>query len=749
MFNFTDTTFSGLLAVLSGLFGIAYPLVISCIEKIDQKYGSTLLTARFKYEKTFKWFQCLLVINLIIAIIFPFLMDGCTHSRLFIGVQACGTTTLIVVTFLLLKKIMVYYDVPELQKEILEDYHIAKNKTVQDKKYIQQEELYFKQWTDLTPILLSSVDEVLVQSVYKEWNRYIVEHYNNLDKRNQPYELYFYDCLTKINESLSRQEPFLISINNTNSLLESFIYNDISIPELSYTYLWRNLRIQLFYNRDRWIMSYWQSASQKYAFSRFREYQINMEEQKRDFLEFHIMLCAMILNQRRYSLLQQMLAFSSTIPEEYPLVPSRLSEIIQIFVDLETNSRDNAIKYEAKYTMFNMNGITINNIMGAAYLYLTLLIYRLYTINWYYGADRVLSTPALPDNLNKLRLYQDVVQTILYWIERVKENKKMIKCLYSRPFDSMYREKVSSYTMEKIPLPENIMKEFLQTIKEKECSIKETATHSDQIVENIMTEITNVINEELRPYNSIISSDIPKSVGNPIDCFSIQIYPREVFLENPSVTYLNIESTMASSMLHTFYHYFAAAFYLKRNQNNHYAIYYTDLLNALNKIQINKTHMLISFGINWDFFATNSNSIQKKSEYEYVYCENIHIFNFKCITSILSQHIYIMSTKNKPILYFKEPGSLQIDKFKLQKQASKYNLWLSKLDVKNNEKLLRTEDLTNLGDSKDKMSMLIGFLQAELIFKENTEIVCLQIKHQGVDEGLCIKIEDLKPITLD
>ena len=286
-------------------------------------------------------------------------------------------------------------------------------------------------------------------------------------------------------------------------------------------------------------------------------------------------------------------------------------------------------------------------------------------------------------------------------------------------------------------------------ISEKESSIKETATHSDQIVENIMTEITNVINEELRPYNSIISSDIPKIIGNTIDCFSIQIYPREVFLENPSVTYLNIESTMASSMLYTFYHYFAAAFYLKRNQKNHYAIYYTDLLKALNKLQINKTHMLISFGVNWDFFATNSDSIQKISEYEYVYCENIHIFNFKCITSILSQHIYIMSTKNKPILYFKEPGSLQIDKFKLQKQSSKYNLWLSKLDVKNNETLLRTEDLISLGDSKDKMSMLIGFLQAELIFKENTEIVYLQIKHQGIDEGLCIKIEDLKPITLD
>ena len=65
MFNFTDTTYSGLLSILSALFGIAYPLVISCIEKIDQKYQSTLLTARFKNERIFKTFKYLLIINLI------------------------------------------------------------------------------------------------------------------------------------------------------------------------------------------------------------------------------------------------------------------------------------------------------------------------------------------------------------------------------------------------------------------------------------------------------------------------------------------------------------------------------------------------------------------------------------------------------------------------------------------------------------------------------------------------------------
>ena len=81
MFDFVNYTYSGVLAVLSTLFGLSYPLILSCIEKIDSKFHSTKLSARFFEEKDYAIFKYILIANLLIAVLFPFLMDGNLHSR--------------------------------------------------------------------------------------------------------------------------------------------------------------------------------------------------------------------------------------------------------------------------------------------------------------------------------------------------------------------------------------------------------------------------------------------------------------------------------------------------------------------------------------------------------------------------------------------------------------------------------------------------------------------------------------------
>lgn len=57
MFDFVNYTYSGVLSVLSTLFGLSYPLILSCIEKIDTKYHSTKLSARFLEERVFTLFK--------------------------------------------------------------------------------------------------------------------------------------------------------------------------------------------------------------------------------------------------------------------------------------------------------------------------------------------------------------------------------------------------------------------------------------------------------------------------------------------------------------------------------------------------------------------------------------------------------------------------------------------------------------------------------------------------------------------
>ena len=168
MFDFVNYTYSGVLSILSTLFGLSYPLVIGCIEKIDNKFGSTKLSERFMSEISFKCFKTFLVINLVMAVLFPFLMDGSVHARIIMGAQCVGAIVLVSSALFLFSKIITYYNITDLQKAILNNYKEAVSKTDKAK-----ESKYFTQWIDLSGELLKSADNGLVQSVYEVLYDYV------------------------------------------------------------------------------------------------------------------------------------------------------------------------------------------------------------------------------------------------------------------------------------------------------------------------------------------------------------------------------------------------------------------------------------------------------------------------------------------------------------------------------------------------------------------------------------------------
>ena len=363
MFDFLNTTYSGLSAILSALFGFSYPLVIGCIEKIDSKFGSTKLSERCQSEYSYKWFNILLVINLAMAVLSPLLIEWCahTHAKTIMRVQAGGTISMIISALCLFRKIISYYNIAELQKEILDDY-----KTAVKKQNKVKEEEYFIQWIDLSGELLKSADDKLVQSVYEVLSEYVERAYKIGSSKALEFDPYYYNGISRINEFLSKGEARPISVNNTNSILTSLILIDSVVSETTYRYLWRNLKIQLFYNKEEWIMKYWEIASQKIClfmnttyispYNQKGELDTKKKKQREEFLEFHIMLCSMLLQQKKYELLEQMLSFTQTEPPSYPLVPSTFSEILDVFNSVNHNISINPAYYESRYRMPKMQG---------------------------------------------------------------------------------------------------------------------------------------------------------------------------------------------------------------------------------------------------------------------------------------------------------------------------------------------------------------------------------------------------------
>ena len=757
MFDFINYTYSGILSILSTLFGLSYPLVIVCIEKIDDKFGSTKLSERFMSETSFKLFKVSLVINLIMAVLFPFLMDGCTYARIFMGAQCVGAILLVASALFLFSKIITYYNITALKNEILDDYEDAVNKKDKEK-----ESKYFTQWVDLSSELLKSADNDLVQSVYEVLNNYVARIYSENKGKALVFDQYYYECISRLNGFLSKGESKPISVNNGNSLLTSLILMDSVVSETTYRYLWRNLRIQMFYNKDEWIMEYWKMATQKiglfmrpihkYSYDEegkpYTKEQIeDYQKQRDDFIEFHIMLCAMLIQQKKYRLVELMLSYTQTEPPSYPLVPSTLNEIIAVFNKINHNSFINPFYYESRYQMPNMHGITEGKIIGAANCYLALLAYRIYAIRWSYGYESVLNTGALPDTLSELRTLNDNLVVFGRWLDKIKNNKELLNIVSFRSFDEELEDKAQIYQKEKLLKPDQLVSQMKKEILAKMEELRETLHLNVEKVDSEENELTGNIMKAMAPYGDLLGRRPKQGKGYNLNSSVTMPFPNTAFVENPDISYVDIAGCMSSYMLSNFQHLFASSFYREHNITD-YRISYEEIFKAIDRLGLSKEHFIIAFGIYFDYFGDNKD-LQKENDHKYTY-KGIEILALNCPTEYFSQMLYVMRFEDRPYLEFQNPTDEEQKKLYLTKKDDDYGLGLSIVKISDHPELLEETIEKELGDKANQHSLFTAIWRPLLYFKQvKYPIISIKIKYRLTDEGDYDNVDQIKPFNPD
>lgn len=726
MFDFLNTTYSGLLSILSALFGFSYPLVIGCIERIDSKFGSTKLSERFLRECSYKCFNILLVINLAMAILSPLLIEWCAHAhaKIIMGVQEGGTILMISSALFLFSRIISYYNIDKLQKRILDDYNTAERK--QDKV---KEEEYFIQWIDLSGELLKSADDKLVQSVYEVLSNYIGRVYKKDSTKALEFDPYYYDGISRINEFLSKGETRPISVNNTNSILTSLILIDSVVSETTYRYLWQNLKIQLFYDKDEWIMEYWKSASEKIRLFMNTTYispynqkgepdtkQIeNKKKQREEFLEFHIMLCSMLLQQKKYELLEQMLSFTQIEPPSYPLVPSTFREILDVFNSVNHNISINPAYYESRYRMPKMHGITEGKIAGAANCYLALLAYRIYAIRWNYGHEFVLNTGALPNTLSELASLGNNLKRFKYWIERIRDDQELLQVVGIRSLDEEIDNKAQLYDREDFLRPDLLVSNMQYEIHKKMENLKITSPLNDEKVASEKKELTYNIRRAMEGYEDLLKKRFEQEKYLDLNSSISEPFLNTAFSGNSDVNHFNIAGSMSSSMLENFRNLFASAFFLKHS-NTDYKLSSDDLFEAIDKLALNKQHYIIAFGIYFDYYVGTVEGLEKESAHKYTY-NKIRILSLDCSTEYFSQMLYIMEYEDLPFLDFLEPSEEEKKNLLLEMADESCGLWLSIKKISEHPNLLTEPLKAQLGDKADQYSLFTAIWRPRLFSK--------------------------------
>jgi len=597
--------------------------------------------------------------------------------------------------------------------------------------------------------------------VYEVLYDYVLRAYK--EKQNTPLELdlYYYEGVSRINEFLCKGETKPISVNNGNDILTSLIIEDSIISERTYQHLWRNLRIQIHYDKDEWIMEYWKMASQKmYLFMNpLNEYMRDGEDepytieqieenkrQREEFMEFHIMLCALLLQQRKYGLLELMLSFTQSEPPSYPLVPSTLSEIIDSFSRVNNKSFSNPFLYERKYPMPNMHGITEGKIVGAASCYLALLIYRIYVIRWDYGHESILNIGTLPNTLAELRSLRDLLEEVKYWIERIKYNKELLDIINFRSFEEELKDKGVIDSQTKHLRPEELVTNMQKEISLKMQVLKVTLPLSIEKIESEEDELTDNILRAMKPYDDFLKKPNGKQSHHNLNSSVTMPFPNTAFVNNPDISQVGIADSMSSYMLTSFQQKFAASFF-SENSSVDYRVSTEDLFDAIDKLNLNKEHYIIAFGVYFDNYVRKIRELKKETNHEYRY-RDVKILALNCNIEYFSQMLYVMRFDDLPILDFQEPSQAQQKELNLNVRNAKYGLWLSINKISEHPELLKEPIKTKLGNKADENSLFTAIWVPRLFFNQTRfPMVRIKVRYLLRNEGEYDSVDKIKSFS--
>lgn len=407
MFDFFDYNFSSLISIFAALMGMAYPLILQAIQRIDEMYNSSKLAAYFQKQWFFLLFSRLLLVSIPVSIVAPFLLyyfRDFSWMMILSAAHAIIVFGLAISVFLLFKYILMTTNPSKLFEYLeykLYGSHPPLTEIFQIQKYASNKE-----------------DDELFGNITRSISVYLNSYRMNkrddvaIDVWKMFRELYKQHSI--------RDNHFFSSRNLVATYFLSFTER-IYITEDEYIYIWQTLDAVLHADNESWVYAYWTSADQYYRFT-LDHYVIDNKElkwQQKRFKEQHFMIGALLSYNQKYVLLKKLMYFSNALPPTYDLVPSSFNIIILQLKSL-IEKKEMPIELTKRYLMTGAPQDVSSDgfILSYAYKYASLLLIRLFTVNdW----NITYSNPMdLPD-ISKVKNVEDLNAEV-YMMNRLKHN---------------------------------------------------------------------------------------------------------------------------------------------------------------------------------------------------------------------------------------------------------------------------------------------------------------------------------------
>lgn len=616
-----EQTLDYCIAFISAIMGVSYPLLLQCIERIDDKYQSSLIVEYFRSSTSFILLQVLLPLSIIISAINICVAMGETMDDAIDQLLIISVLFLMMVWFKVVVNIMIFYIPQRLLNRILSKLR---------KKYSRDA---FNVAGDIYIAGLSKFDENLAQSFYSYLVELILE-YDEKSKENKlmlPNEILYF--IRSANEAIvNNKDQRTLSYYNENfaTLLIDDQFNT-RLSEEAYKILWVVLCTQIKAGKVQLFMRYWTFASQHVMLQNNR---IDIDENMNDEVNkenlnywkwFHIRIGAVIYYKKQQQLLHKILWFSNQQPPKYYLIPSTINDVVDYFMQTINNKHyiPNSPVQIFSYMFPDMDGaVELDSTIDYIQEYLVILFLRLYIIPQYFVYESSIDNPSLPGTVKELSEWISG----LTQMKNIAENKgQELVEIASLPMSSL-----SWYRENGRPTPTECLNKIIDNCQQKIREI-EVNQHIDQDRENEFKQYwLNNINDYLAKYKFLSNTPAISWKKWAQKFNDITILEKNAFIEDVAIAYNGFEYIAGVEIIDKIGIWIQQIIY---NQCRRFSLPEQDLTKIFNKFREN----IVIIGVNQNF--------------NYYQQYGIDVQNCYDITSnFLPQGFFLMEKKNIPSL---------------------------------------------------------------------------------------------------
>ena len=288
---------------------------------------------------------------------------------------------------------------------------------------------------------------------------------------------------------------------------------------------------------------------------------------------------------------------------------------------------------------------------------------------------------------------------------------------------------------------------FIETFKSK----LESAYHANSLTLQISNEkvlqfenATKTIVESAIEKLQLINNSTPIQDDNSDKWYvngQRMLQDKDAFSENPEVHHMEFDSFLASVVSRSLNDGLGEIFFRKVSKS--YLLKPEVFFKAIDKLEIDESFVIVTFGINLDYFITKL-KVPELSKDKY---KNTNIYSLNG-SQIVRDSLFVLKKSDLPNISTRPIDADIIAKYSLKKISETINLHSSIIDLNNTSEEVFNENKNDKSDDELKKSVLMSIiLSTEFKWKKKIEVVQLRQYSEYFQKGIANKLEDVKPMN--